>query len=142
MVNQEGSPRHHPLSRRTLQIYHSIHWLFSNLYRPPASRVHNVYTLAFLVEMLNLAVVLFGYWAFGVSPRPRARTAFQAAQLSTWLSWEPPPRRLGSWGCSVPPELGVGVVVSSLITRQTTGFLNSRGWSVSLPTPFLSLYLE
>ena len=111
---------------------------------PPAASqpVRNVYTFAFLVEMLNLAIVLFGSWAFGVNPRPRARTAFQTAQLSTWLSWELPPGLLGSWGCSVPPELEVGVAVSSLITRQTTGFLNSRGWSVSLPTPFLSLYLE
>ncbi|XP_049555134.1 piezo-type mechanosensitive ion channel component 2-like [Orcinus orca] len=50
---------------RTLQIYHSIHQFFSNLRRPPASRERNVYTFAFLVEMLNLAVVLFGYWAFG-----------------------------------------------------------------------------
>lgn len=68
MVNQEGSPRHHPLSRRTRQIYHSIHQFFSNLRQPPVSWVRNVYTLTFLVEMLNLAVVLFGYWAFGVSP--------------------------------------------------------------------------
>ncbi|TEA37721.1 hypothetical protein DBR06_SOUSAS9210043, partial [Sousa chinensis] len=75
--------------RRTLQIYHSIHRFFSNLLRPPASWVCNVYTLAFLVEMLNLAVVLFGYWAFG---------KHSAADLAESLLEEPVPKAFLAMG--------------------------------------------
>lgn len=73
VVNQEGRLQHHPVSCRSLWIYHSIYRFFSNLHQPPASPVRDVYTLAFLVEVLNLVIVLFGYWAFGgepASPRP------------------------------------------------------------------------
>ena len=109
VVNQEGRFQHHRVSRRSLRIYHSICRFFSNLRQPPASPVHDVYTLAFLGEVLNLVIVLFGYWAFGVSLRVPGPSDFQTAPLSTWLSWEPLPRPLGSWGCSVPPQLwGVG----------------------------------
>nr|XP_030697484.1 piezo-type mechanosensitive ion channel component 2-like [Globicephala melas] len=73
----------------TLQIYHSIHRFFSNLLRPPASWVCNVYTLAFLVEMLNLAVVLFGYWAFG---------KHSAADLAESLLEEPVPKAFLAMG--------------------------------------------
>ncbi|XDB56568.1 hypothetical protein AB1E18_010033 [Capra hircus] len=65
VVNQEGRLQHHPVSCRSLWIYHSIYRFFSNLHQPPASPVRDVYTLAFLVEVLNLVIVLFGYWAFG-----------------------------------------------------------------------------
>lgn len=66
---EEGRLQHHPVSCRSLRIYHSICRFFSNLRQPPASPVRDVYTLAFLVEVLNLVIVLFGYWAFGVSLR-------------------------------------------------------------------------
>ncbi|KAG5201704.1 hypothetical protein JEQ12_004467 [Ovis aries] len=55
--------------RRSLWNYHSICRFFSNLHQPPASPVRDVYTLAFLVEVLNLVIVLFGYWAFGGEPK-------------------------------------------------------------------------
>lgn len=73
VVNQEGTLQRHPVSCRSLWNYHSICRFFSNLHQPPANPVRDVYTLAFLVEVLNLVIILFGYWAFGgepVSPRP------------------------------------------------------------------------
>ncbi|KAI4575656.1 hypothetical protein MJG53_011859 [Ovis ammon polii x Ovis aries] len=69
VVNQEGTLQRHPVSCRSLWNYHSICRFFSNLHQPPANPVHDVYTLAFLVEVLNLVIILFGYWAFGGEPK-------------------------------------------------------------------------
>ena len=93
VVNQEGRIQHHRVSRRSLRIYHSIRRFFSNLRRPPASPVHDVCTLAFLEEVLDLVIMLFSYWAFGVSlrvpgpyrlpDRPTEHLAFLGASAQT-----------------------------------------------------------
>lgn len=58
VVNQEARFSVHPVSCRSLWNYHSICRFFSNLHQPPASPLcAAVYTLAFLVEVLNLVIV-------------------------------------------------------------------------------------
>ncbi|XP_012863894.1 piezo-type mechanosensitive ion channel component 2-like [Echinops telfairi] len=49
----------------TLEVYHPIRQFFYSLTHPEASPVCDAYALTFLVEVLNSAIVLFGYWAFG-----------------------------------------------------------------------------
>ncbi|XP_071067930.1 piezo-type mechanosensitive ion channel component 2-like [Dasypus novemcinctus] len=51
--------------QRTLETFHSIRQFFYNVTHPEASLVCDVYTAIFLVETLNFAIILFGFWAFG-----------------------------------------------------------------------------
>ncbi|OWK03330.1 hypothetical protein Celaphus_00007797, partial [Cervus elaphus hippelaphus] len=105
-VNQEGRLQHHPVSCRSLRIYHSIRRFFSNLRQPPASPVRDVYTLAFLVEVLNLVIVLFGYWAFG---------KHSAADLAESLSEETVP---GAFLVMVLVQFGTMLVDRALYLRK------------------------
>ncbi|XP_043336503.1 piezo-type mechanosensitive ion channel component 2-like [Cervus canadensis] len=92
--------------RRSLRIYHSIRRFFSNLRQPPASPVRDVYTLAFLVEVLNLVIVLFGYWAFG---------KHSAADLAESLSEETVP---GAFLVMVLVQFGTMLVDRALYLRK------------------------
>ncbi|XP_055280014.1 piezo-type mechanosensitive ion channel component 2-like [Moschus berezovskii] len=92
--------------RWSLRIYHSIRRFFSNLRQPPASPVRDVYTLAFLVEVLNLVIVLFGYWAFG---------KHSAADLAESLSEETVP---GVFLVMVLVQFGTMLVDRALYLRK------------------------
>ncbi|XP_065775240.1 piezo-type mechanosensitive ion channel component 2-like [Muntiacus reevesi] len=92
--------------RWSLRIYHSICRFFSNLRQPPASPVRDVYTLAFLVEVLNLVIVLFGYWAFG---------KHSAADLAESLSEETVP---GAFLVMVLVQFGTMLVDRALYLRK------------------------
>ncbi|CAM9493507.1 unnamed protein product [Rangifer tarandus platyrhynchus] len=92
--------------RRSLRIYHSIRRFFSNLRQPPASPVRDVYTLAFLVEVLNLVIVLFGYWAFG---------KHSASDLAESLSEETVP---GAFLVMVLVQFGMMLVDRALYLRK------------------------
>ena len=98
-----------------------------------------------LEEVLDLVIMLFSYWAFGVSlrvpgpyrlpDRPTEHLAFLGASAQTpgFLGLQCPTTVVGG---------GVGwVTTSSLITGKMTGFLNSRGGLLPLPNSFLSLHL-
>ena len=94
------------------------------------SLVCNVYVLTYLVEALNFAIILFGYWAFGVSQRaPGPHITPQAAELSTLVFWEQLSRTLGSWSCNFPLLLGEGWPSVVLSNRE-----NNRK---ALPLAFL-----
>ncbi|XP_070327921.1 piezo-type mechanosensitive ion channel component 2-like [Odocoileus virginianus] len=95
-----------PGASGSLRIYHSIRRFFSNLRQPPASPVRDVYTLAFLVEVLNLVIVLFGYWAFG---------KHSAANLAESLSEETVP---GAFLAMVLVQFGTMLVDRALYLRK------------------------
>lgn len=63
-------------------------------------------------EGAQLVISSLATAGFGVSLSPRPILQISRLPVSTWLSWGPLPRPLGSWGCSVPPQLwgwsGVG----------------------------------
>uniref|UniRef100_A0A8C8S1Y3 Piezo non-specific cation channel R-Ras-binding domain-containing protein n=1 Tax=Pelusios castaneus TaxID=367368 RepID=A0A8C8S1Y3_9SAUR len=48
-----------------LQIYRPIRQFFYDIIHPEYSPVCDVYALMFLVEVINIIIVIFGYWAFG-----------------------------------------------------------------------------
>ncbi|KAI4562532.1 hypothetical protein MJT46_011494 [Ovis ammon polii x Ovis aries] len=89
VVNQEGTLQRHPVSCRSLWNYHSICRFFSNLHQPPASPVRDVYTLAFLVEVLNLVIILFGYWAFGDDDRLTQQYALYPSAIQFLADYRP-----------------------------------------------------
>uniref|UniRef100_H3AU40 Uncharacterized protein n=1 Tax=Latimeria chalumnae TaxID=7897 RepID=H3AU40_LATCH len=50
---------------RALQIYLPIKQFFYDIIHPEYSPVCDVYALMFLVDFINVIIVVFGYWAFG-----------------------------------------------------------------------------
>lgn len=50
-----------------LHIYLPIRQFFYDIIHPEYSPVCDVYALMFLVDVANFIVIIFGYWAFGVS---------------------------------------------------------------------------
>lgn len=52
---------------RTLQIYVPIRQFFYNLIHPDYSAVTDVYVLMFLADTVDFIIIVFGFWAFGVS---------------------------------------------------------------------------
>ncbi|XP_067410652.1 piezo-type mechanosensitive ion channel component 2-like [Emydura macquarii macquarii] len=48
-----------------LQIYRPIRQFFYDIIHPEYSPVCDVYALMFLVDVINIIIVIFGYWAFG-----------------------------------------------------------------------------
>ncbi len=50
-----------------LHIYLPIRQFFYDIIHPEYSPVCDVYALMFLVDVVNFIVIIFGYWAFGVS---------------------------------------------------------------------------
>lgn len=52
---------------RTLDIYIPIREFFYNLIHPEYSAVTDVYVLMFLADTVDFIIIVFGFWAFGVS---------------------------------------------------------------------------
>lgn len=52
---------------RALHIYLPIRQFFHDIIHPEYSPVCDVYALMFLIDVVNFIVIIFGYWAFGVS---------------------------------------------------------------------------
>lgn len=50
-----------------LHIYLPIRQFFYDIIHPEYSPVCDVYALMFLVDVVNFIIIIFGYWAFGVS---------------------------------------------------------------------------
>lgn len=53
--------------RSALHIYLPIRQFFYDIIHPECSPVCDVYALMFLIDVVNFIVIIFGYWAFGVS---------------------------------------------------------------------------
>ncbi|KAM6163885.1 piezo-type mechanosensitive ion channel component 2-like [Rhynchocyon petersi] len=121
---------------RSLQIYQSVRQFFYNLTHPEASPVCDVYALTFLVEVLNFAIVLFGYWAFGAGearlqepeagalaqagvqrgPEPGLRRKYSAADLAESLAEDKVPE---AFLAMVLLQFGTMVVDRALYLRKT-----------------------
>lgn len=52
---------------RILEIYIPIRQFFYNLIHPEYSAVTDVYVLMFLADTVDFIIIVFGFWAFGVS---------------------------------------------------------------------------
>lgn len=50
-----------------LHVYLPIRQFFYDIIHPEYSPVCDVYALMFLVDVVNFIIIIFGYWAFGVS---------------------------------------------------------------------------
>lgn len=53
---------------RFMEIYIPIRQFFYNLIHPEYSAVTDVYVLMFLADTVDFIIIVFGFWAFGVSP--------------------------------------------------------------------------
>lgn len=55
------------LLRRFMEIYLPMKRFFHNLIHPEYSAVTDVYVLMFLADTVDFIIIVFGFWAFGVS---------------------------------------------------------------------------